>query len=160
MKKLLFFATFISLLSFSSRAQDYSTGIGLRGGFASGLTIKHFVGSQSAIEGIISTRWHGLYIVGLYEQHAQAFGAPGLYWFYGGGAHIGSWNNFNHGHPHFIDNHTGSYFAFGLNGVVGIEYDIQSIPISIGVDLIPNLTLIQDVGLWIGSGLSVRYLIR
>ena len=53
------------LFSFG-QAQDYNTGIGLRGGLSNGLTIKHFISSNTALEGIISTRWRGLELTGLY----------------------------------------------------------------------------------------------
>lgn len=47
--------------------QDYNTGIGLRAGYSNGLTIKHFIGERNAVEGIISSRWQGFNITGLYE---------------------------------------------------------------------------------------------
>ena len=62
-----------ALLGFSSKVQaqynGYKTGIGLRGGYTSGLTIKHFVNSDEAIEGIVGTRFRGLSLTGLYEWH-------------------------------------------------------------------------------------------
>ncbi|MFO7875535.1 MAG: hypothetical protein R6U55_03000, partial [Desulfovermiculus sp.] len=64
-------------------AQDYNTGIGLRGGFANGLTIKHFVGEKAAFEGIVSTRWKGFQLTGLYEIHNVAFQTERLKWYFG-----------------------------------------------------------------------------
>lgn len=49
----------VCILSFSF-AQDYQTSIGLRGGFANGLTLKHFVSQNTAFEGIVASRWKGL----------------------------------------------------------------------------------------------------
>ena len=54
-------------------AQDYKTGIGIRGGTQNGLTVKHFFSEHSAIEGIVSTRWEGFYVIGLYEWHGPYF---------------------------------------------------------------------------------------
>ena len=36
-----------------SNAQDYNTGIGLRGGWGTGLTIKHFLGENKAIADLL-----------------------------------------------------------------------------------------------------------
>ena len=78
-------------LSLSSMgfAQDYTTGIGIRGGYFNGLTVKHFVSDQAALEGIFTSRWRGFQVTGLYEIHNQAFNTPRLNWYYGFGAHIG-----------------------------------------------------------------------
>jgi len=48
-----------------SNAQDYNTGIGLRGGWGTGLTIKHFLNGKAAVEGILDSRWHGFSVTGL-----------------------------------------------------------------------------------------------
>ena len=106
-----------------SYAQDYNTGIGLRGGFTNGLTIKHFVGSKSAFEGIIASRWRGLELTGLYEIHNRAFDTERLNWYYGFGAHIGFWNG----------NHIGwgergeSYTVIGVDAILGLEYNFVEI---------------------------------
>jgi hypothetical protein len=62
--------------------QDYQTAVGVRGGFGYGVTVKHFINSQDALEGILSSRWQGLLVTGLYERHADAFNTKGLFWFY------------------------------------------------------------------------------
>ncbi|NLB27203.1 MAG: hypothetical protein GX820_10985, partial [Bacteroidales bacterium] len=66
MKKLLFTIIVPLFLILSAGAQDYNTGIGFRGGLSNGLTIKHFISYNSAIEGLLSTRWRGFHITGLY----------------------------------------------------------------------------------------------
>jgi hypothetical protein len=71
-------------------AMDHGTGIGVRGGLSNGLTVKHFIGEKTAIEGLLASRWGGLNITGLYEIHnAAAFDVSRLNWYYGLGAHIG-----------------------------------------------------------------------
>ncbi|HOY73303.1 MAG TPA: hypothetical protein PLX53_09220, partial [Tenuifilaceae bacterium] len=44
----------------TARAQDYKTGLGLRGGYPSGITVKHFFGSKTAVDGILSFGWGGI----------------------------------------------------------------------------------------------------
>src|SRR5690606_36147238 len=91
LKSILISAGLLLAITMSAQAQDYNTGIGLRGGFSQGLTVKHFVSDKAALEGILHTRWSGLMVTGLYEIHNDIANAPGLRWYYGGGAHIGFW---------------------------------------------------------------------
>lgn len=143
----------VSMISLS-KAQDYNTGIGLRGGFAGGLTLKHFISNDAALEGIISSRWQGLVITGLYEKHAQAFDVSGLNWFYGAGAHIGFWDGNN---VKWADDDR-SYTVLGLDGIIGLEYNIQEIPFNISLDWKPSLNIVGHSGFWAdGGALSVRY---
>lgn len=95
MKKLLLTIFLATGLFLFGNAQDYNTGIGLRGGFANGLTIKHFVNNKAAIEGIIASRWRGLELTGLYEYHNRAFQTDRLNWYIGFGGHVGFWNGDN-----------------------------------------------------------------
>ncbi len=63
--------------------------------FQTGLTVKHFISQRSALEGLLSTRWRGFEITGLYEVHNNAFDVERLNWYFGGGGHIGFWNGDN-----------------------------------------------------------------
>lgn len=135
----------------------YSTGIGLRGGIASGLTIKHFIKSDAAIEGIISSSFkhRGTVITVLYEKHAQAFNTRGLQWYYGLGGHVGfhdGHNYYHKGHEHYNDH----VVALGVDGVLGLEYYIRDIPFTIGADIKPYINIPSGGGYW-DSALHVRY---
>ena len=123
----------------------YTTGIGLRGGISSGLTVKHFIRENRAIEGILSFSYYqGAWITGLYELHTPAFGTVGLNWYYGGGGHIGFMSSSN---------------PIGLDGILGLEYRIQEIPFTIGADLRPIINLnYADHPLLLDVALSVRYI--
>ena len=124
-------------------------------GYRRGLTLKHFVGSKAAFEGILSTRWSGFDITGLYEIHNIAFEVDRLRWYYGGGAHIGFWNG---------DNVTwgdegSSYTVIGIDGILGIEYSFSEAPINIGIDWKPAINLVGYTGFWAdGGALSIRYI--
>ncbi|MFD2514587.1 hypothetical protein ACFSRY_11980 [Pontibacter locisalis] len=152
---------FALLLSVAVGAQaqssGYTTGIGFRGGAASGLTIKHFIKSDAAIEGIISTsfKYRGTVITVLYEKHAQAFNAKGLQWYYGIGGHVGFYDGryyYHRGHDHYDDD----VFGVGIDGVLGLEYYIRDIPFTIGADIKPYINIPRGGGYW-DSALHVRY---
>src|SRR5690606_17796772 len=107
-------------LGSAAMAQDYLTGVGLRLGSSNGLSIKHFLSDRAALEGILHTRWRGLLITGLYEVHQDINEVEGLRWFYGGGAHIGTWNA-NRGNPRWGDRSEG-HTVVGIDGIIGLDY--------------------------------------
>jgi hypothetical protein len=149
--------TFILAISIVvlANAQDYKTGVGLRGGFSNGLTIKHFVSEKAAFEGLLSTRWRGFDITGLYEIHNQAFDVERLKWYYGFGAHIGFWDGSNTSWGTLGTQYT----VIGIDGILGIEYSFSEAPINIGVDWKPAINLVGYTGFWgDGGALSIRYI--
>lgn len=140
-----------------SNAQDYNTGIGLRGGFANGLTIKHFVTQRAAFEGIISSRWRGLELTGLYEVHGRAFNTERMKWYIGFGGHVGFWNG-DYAKPYWGEPGT-KYTVVGVDGILGLEYSFLEIPFNIGIDWKPAFNFFGYTGFWAdGGALSVRYI--
>ena len=63
---------FISITGLKAQS-DYRTGIGFRASPMAGLSVKHFISGDAAIEGILSSRWHGTIFQGLYEVHQDVF---------------------------------------------------------------------------------------
>lgn len=149
-------AILLSFLAFSfSHAQDYRTGVGVRGGFANGITIKHFVSSKAAFEGIIASRWRGLELTGLYEIHGRAFNTNRLNWYVGFGGHVGFWN----GKYTKWGELERSYAVVGIDGILGLEYNFTEIPINISIDWKPAYNLFGYTGFWAdGGALSIRYI--
>ncbi len=137
-----------------ANAQEYKTGIGVRAGFSSGLTIKHFKSQSVALEGLVTTRWQGFDITGLYEVHNRAFEVNRLNWYYGGGAHLGFYNG---SYAYWGERGT-AYTVIGIDGILGLEYDFDDVPINIGVDWKPALNLIGYTGFWSEGALSIRYI--
>ena len=155
MKKLTFVLLIALVLGLQSNAQDYNTGIGLRGGWGTGLTIKHFIHDNKAVEGIFDSRWHGFSVTGLYEIHNQAFGVDRLNWYYGIGGHIGFWD----GRYYWNHNTDRNYTVIGIDGILGLEYNFKEIPFNIGVDWKPAFNLTDSSGFWgDGGAISIRYI--
>src|SRR5690606_27091655 len=96
---------FISLSYSEANAQamgsDYKNAIGGRFGAYNGITFKTFVNNQAALDFILNFRSKKEYstfrLNGLYEIHNGINNAPGLRWYYGAGAGIGSfkWKHSN-----------------------------------------------------------------
>ncbi|MBS0010805.1 MAG: hypothetical protein KFF49_05325 [Bacteroidales bacterium] len=152
MKKFGIILLTIFLLGLSANAQDYRTSLGLRAGFPYGLTVKHFLNQNNAVEGILASSWGGFVITGLYENEHWTGEYPGLNWFWGFGAHVGFWNN----NPNIDDPDASS--VLGADFIVGLEYTFDEIPLNLSLDVMPSVNIIGYTG-WGGiyGGLSIRY---
>lgn len=151
MKRVLLIIALLTIVM-SVKSQEYKNSIGVRGTYAVGITGKHIFQENKAIEGILTFGYGGFNITGLYEIHAPAFDVNRLYWYYGGGAHIGQTGPA--GHP-FHDREEGE-LLLGIDGIVGLEYDIEEIPLTISLDWKPVISFTgYGGGFW--GGFSFRY---
>jgi hypothetical protein len=153
-KSLLIIVLSLSLMALAD-AQDYKTGIGLRGGLYNGLTIKHFFGRATALEGIFDTRWQGIDATILYEISHRAFDVSRLNWYYGLGGHIGFYNG-----DHYPNGTAGqSLTTIGVDGILGLEYNFAELPINISLDWKPAFNLVGESKFWgDGGALSIRFI--
>lgn len=148
---------FIILLCFSASVQaqamgrTYRTAIGVKIWDGGGLTIKHFTKRNTALEGVAYFWENGFRLTGLYEFHGDIAGAPGLKWYVGPGAHIGFYGN---NKRYSDDNET----YIGIDGVLGLDFKFNKVPINVSLDWQPGFEFGQDRGFY-GSwgGLGVRY---
>lgn len=156
----------LSLLCFTATAQlatntsQYKTAIGLRGGGTSGITIKHFVSSQAALDGIVSLWGNGIGLTLLYERHQTAFNVDGLQWYYGAGGHVALNfdRNYRYKNDNFFYHNREGNIGVGVDGIVGIEYKINPLPIAISLDFKPFLELNSNGSVFIAadSGLGIK----
>jgi hypothetical protein len=146
MRKIVFIASLlISAFSFS---QSYETAIGLKGGYPSlgGLNLKKMLSSSTAAEFSIGGYDGGLVLSGLFEIQKPLPEPTGLYWYLGVGPTVGSVNE---------------SLLLAVNGVLGIDYTFQDLPINIALETGPVVQLIGNRNLfsW-GGGLAVRYTLK
>ncbi|RYZ95503.1 MAG: hypothetical protein EOP47_25715 [Sphingobacteriaceae bacterium] len=162
MKKALYlFVTSILFLFIAdtASAQDYKTAVGLKlGGYENGISVKHFTNANTALEGILGFRNHGVVITGLYEIHQEAFKVEGLKFYYGFGAHIGSVGRGYYKRFGGDDElYTESKLLLGADGVLGLEYKIAEAPIAISLDLNPRVELARGPFFDLAPGLGIKY---
>jgi len=142
-----FFALSIQAQSKSSAGSAYQTALGVKVWDGGGISLKHFINGNNALE-FIGYFWRqGVRITGLYEIHGPISGAPGLQWYIGPGAHIGFYNTRN-GDGSFI----------GIDGVLGLDYKFKGAPINMSLDWQPSFEFGDNRG-FVGSwgGLGIRY---
>lgn len=156
MKKLIFTliagVTLFTMNMTSAKAQDYKNAIGGRFGSANGITFKTGLSKGAMLELIgnfRSTRGIDYFrITGLYEVYNPINGAAGLNWYYGGGATIGSVK---------VKGYEGDIYL-GANGVLGLDYKFNGVPINLSLDWIPTLQLTPDTDFYSGDvGLGIRF---
>lgn len=138
-----------------SKGTDYQTALGIKFYPGAGITLKHFIKNDAALEGIGYFWRDGMRITGLYEYHGAINGAPGLKWYVGGGAHVGFWNDKYWRREYGITRGTA---IAGLDGVLGLDYKIKSAPINLSVDWQPSYefgTYGGFYGNW--GGFAIRY---
>lgn len=162
-KKILFACCcFISL---HSAAQDYKTGLGIRfGGLNSGITVKHFTSSTSAIEGIVSFSHRTFVITGLYEKHFPIKNAPGLTGFAGVGGHLGFFRYGGHyyiykkrGNVYYSEDRNATTLIAGIDGILGLDYKIKGAPINLALDIKPFIDFADSPFGYFDGALSVRF---
>ena len=143
-----------------SVGQDYTTSIGVRlGGWENGITLKHFLGDGAALEGIFSSRWRGYNITGLYEIQSAIDDVDGLYWYVGGGAHVGFFDD--RYYKGWGTSSGETYTVIGVDGILGLEYVFEDYPFNVSLDWKPAINLVGagNSFFWGDNGaLSVRYI--
>ena len=150
--KTFLFAAVLLLSASSVSAQNYRTGIGARVGFFNGITVKHFVSPNNALEGIVNFRWGGAIITGLYEWQQPIASAPGLDYYLGIGAHVGFFDKDDYKCA------DASSTVVGADLVAGLEYTFPTAPFSIALDYKPAFNFIGDNHVWAdGVALSLRF---
>jgi hypothetical protein len=141
------FITISQAQSKSSNGSTYKNALGVKVWDGGGISFKHFLTDNNALE-LIGYFWsHGTRITGLYEIHGPISGASGLKWYIGPGAHVGFYNT-KYGDGSFI----------GIDGVLGLDYKFRGAPINVSLDWQPSFEFGDNRG-FVGSwgGLGIRY---
>ncbi|WP_411273657.1 hypothetical protein [Daejeonella sp.] len=154
MKKLLLLCLTAGLLLItqsSANAQSYENAIGVRIGSYNGVNFKTFLNTNKALDLNLSVRsnddFKRFILTGLYEVHNPINGAPGLLWYYGGGGSIGSYK---------VKNFESDVFL-SADGVLGLDYKIDGIPLNLALDWRPRLELTPNTNFGTGDvGLAIR----
>ena len=167
MKKIILVVVVLAMFTISAKSQNlsqsYTTALGIKvWGDGAGISLKHFISTNRALEGVAYFWNHGTRITGLYEFHFDIDNAPGLKWYIGPGAHIGFYNNdgyYNNGNynNNININNTGGTFV-GIDGVLGLDYKFKGAPINLSLDWQPSIEFGDGrgfVGGW--GGLGIRY---
>lgn len=147
------FLLFLLIFSLSSFAQQYDRALGARIGLSQGITYKHFVNRDFAMEGMALVKEHGYNLTLLVEKQDDFLDTRGLQWFYGIGGHTDILLPVN-----AEETSKSMALFFGLDAIFGFEYKLRRKPFAISVDWKPTMIVQQGSGNLRNEGaLSVRY---
>ncbi len=158
-------SAFLLFLCSIAHAQ-YSTAIGLRVGGTSGITVKHQFMDKLYGEAILGSFSNGFSLTGLVEKMAPVVNAEGLYFYYGGGAHVAVYNNREIFYGRFgreVKYHDNNDVAFGIDVIGGLEYKLPNdIPIAISMDVKPFIEIGSGgyVGFAFDPSLGLKFTIK
>ena len=142
----------ITIISFG---QNYSTAVGIKGGYPGygTINVKHFIGGNSALEasvGGFAKKGFGSGAFAMLNYEINSNLEEGFSWYYGGGFLLGFTNN--------IDDR--AFLHTGINGLAGLEYTFNEVPINCSIDTGPFVFFTPNVNVAWGGGLAIRYAIR
>ena len=159
--------TILTLLYQPVRAQEYGTAIGVRlGSLTAGFNVKSFLNTSGAIEGIVGIGHHSVTITGLYEKHHPIHSAEGLNWYVGAGGHVGFFNH--HGtylrykykdEKYYVYHEDDNAVVPGVDLIIGLEWKIPRAPLTLGIDLKPQIDFHHGAHSYFDAAFNVRYIL-
>ncbi|HWI90529.1 MAG TPA: hypothetical protein VNT20_04600 [Flavisolibacter sp.] len=145
-KTSIIFSVLVSFLfAGSANAQDYKAAIGIRFSSKAALvnnsvSLKYFFTEKTAVEGLIT--FNDPFALGILVEQHKPLATNNFKYFYGGG---------------FYGAFSGSRRA-GLQGVIGLDYKVQMIPLNFSIDWKPELTFTKEFSFEPQTlGLSARF---
>lgn len=145
MKKIFLLSLFIAgiVSTQTASAQAYKTALGVRLSSSNAMqnnsvSIKHFINEKTAIEGLF-TFGDPLALGALLEFHKPLSG-EGLNYFYGAGAYVAFVKKVNTN-----TQKTSTDPNFGAQGIIGLDYKFNNIPLNLSLDWKPELNIVSDI---------------
>lgn len=143
-----------------AKAQDFQSAAGVRVSWGGLLSYQYKIKESLFAEGILSYRWGGPTVTGLIQHYQPAFNVDGLFWYAGGGMHLGV-----NGRNNVYNPESGTNEELQINlGVAldgGFMYQFPSFPVVVAVDYMPAFYFTGER--WFvpeGLGLTLRYIIN
>lgn len=146
-----FCGIFMAVSVTHAQEASYQQAAGIKVPFGFGLTYKTFLADTRAVELQAGFWQKGFRLSGLYEFHFYSFDeVPGLAWFVGGGAHIGTWKSrYKEEYDSEVD--------FGIDGIIGLDYKFADLPLNLSIDWQPSIALIGSSFSPAYGGIGIRY---
>jgi len=151
------FTAFLFFLAISLSGIAQERALGLRLGWGGGLSYVQSITDDQDFEIILTPRWSGLILTGLYERKVP-LSSESWHWYYGGGLHGGYHHRSNFVGEGF--NGDQQYINLGFDLIAGIKYRFEAFPLEFSADYKPSVELLAKRNLLLEEfALSFRYLI-
>ena len=148
----------MGLFSYFSHGQQYRAALGIKGDWSSldlalaQLSVKHFFYGPNAFE--YNVGFGRRYLWTQITYHRNQTLRKDIDWYWGTGIDWGYWNS-NYDRAYDSDERSG--FWGGINGVLGLEYTFDFIPINLAIDTGPTLRVVPNVKFGWMAGFALRY---
>lgn len=153
-----FLITALLLITNTVIAQQYKSALGVRlsnnaAVVNNAISFKHFLTEKAALEGLLS--FSDPVAIGLLFEVHKPFNTPGLQWYYGGGGYIAFGD--------VAKSATGTASEkgrknFGAQGVIGLDYKFENLPLNLSLDWKPELNIIREINFEPAAiGLTARF---
>ena len=145
-------------VSISASSQQYTTAIGIKADASTidvalaEISIKHFFSDRNALEINLGAGRYFLWSQLLFHRNNRLLGD--IEWYWGAGVDGGYWYT---GNIRGAGTNSRNGIWLGLDGVLGIEYTFNYIPINLALDTGPTFRLVPGLKPGWMFGLSVRY---
>jgi hypothetical protein len=156
MKKIILSTVVVTFFSVAMQAQDYNTALGVRLSSSNAyqnnsISVKHFISENTAIEGLFT--FGDPLALGAMVQFHKPLSTQGLRWFYGVGGYLAFPKIYN---PSTLKTNTET--NLGAQGVVGLDYKFNNIPLNLSLDWKPELNIVTDINFEPAAiGLTARF---
>lgn len=134
MRRLLYIILGMLLFQGTVAAQPYKNAVGVRAGFSSGVTFRHFNDREIFLEGFALYNRHGFQFTAMYGYQFTPYAKKRLYYYGSAGLHAGNWDE---------------EFSMGAAVAVGSEFAFRKAPVIIGLEWKPMISFYRvfDTGL-------------
>jgi outer membrane protein W len=135
---------------------DYKTALGVRLSSSTAMqnnsiSIKHFINDKTAIEGLFT--FGDPLALGLLVEFHKPLAPAGLRYFYGAGGYIAFIKTVN-----TATQKTSTDPNIGAQGIIGLDYKFNNIPLNISLDWKPELNIVTDINFEPAAiGFSARF---
>lgn len=120
-------------MAVTASAQEYDWAVGVRvGGANGGLTLKRNLGNRGVEVGVALAADNSGRLQALYEWQKPVL-ANGIQLYYGLGAFVGA-----------FDFSSAPQMGIGVEGVIGLEYKANGLPLAISLDYRPGVSVVPD----------------
>jgi hypothetical protein len=154
MKKLLPAILVLTFVFTKSEAQNYKTALGVRLSSANAdvnnsVSFRQFITHNTALEGLLS--FGDPVAIGVLFEKFKALSPEGLSYFWGGGGYV------SFAKTSAAKTSNGNV-GLGGQGVIGLDYKFNNIPLNLSLDWKPELLLVNNINFQPAAiGLSARF---
>ncbi len=160
-RKILLLLTFILIAGMPALRAQSGDVVGVRFGGFNAIQYKHYLDEQRSLEGRfgLNRKNRAIKLLFQFEQPASMLYRDKLFFYYGFGLHTGYQRNENSWEfpgvniPRFFP-------ALGFDAVLGTEYRLSILPVSVGVDFNPSFEIFAPFNFWLkllDFGFTIKY---